>query len=76
MTFILVLEFSHIDICFYTKMGSIDELKQRIEELEAQLAATKQKDVLRREKIENMSSEVVDSNPYRYSINILSDNLW
>lgn len=46
-------------------MGSIDELKQRIEELEAQLAAAKQKNVLRREKIENMSSEVVDSNPYR-----------
>ena len=43
-------------------------LRKRIEELEAEIKALKScsNDKLARQKIENMSSEVVDSNPYRY----------
>ena len=41
----------------------VDQLRQRVQELEAML---QQRDAnCRREKIEQMSSEVVDSNPYR-----------
>lgn len=40
-------------------MSEIDQLKLRIKELE------KQCQMITREKIDHMSSEVVDSNPYR-----------
>lgn len=40
------------------------ELLKKISELERQLELTKSNHVFR-EKIENMSSEVIDSNPYR-----------
>ncbi|XP_066247036.1 ubiquitin-like modifier-activating enzyme 5 [Euwallacea similis] len=45
-------------------MDSVAELKQRIAELEDQLAKALEKNAPAREKIENMSSEVADSNPY------------
>lgn len=45
-------------------MESVEELKNKIAELEAQLAKTQENAPIR-EKIQNMSSEVVDSNPYR-----------
>ena len=41
----------------------VAELKKRISELEGLLS--KQNNVQARKKIEEMSSEVVDSNPYR-----------
>ncbi|KAI4880364.1 hypothetical protein NFI96_013982 [Prochilodus magdalenae] len=50
-------------------MASVEELKLRIRELENELVKCKQRrssdeQMHRREKIEKMSSEVVDSNPY------------
>lgn len=45
-------------------MGSVKELKKNISELEAKLKLAGHKKCVRT-KIENMSSEVVDSNPYR-----------
>lgn len=45
-------------------MDNVEELKQRIADLEAKLARVSQDGVPKREKIDNMSSEVVDSNPY------------
>ncbi|ERL94703.1 ubiquitin-like modifier-activating enzyme 5 [Dendroctonus ponderosae] len=45
-------------------MSSLEDLKQRVAELESELASIKKKNVGAREKITNMSSEVVDSNPY------------
>lgn len=45
-------------------MESVEELKKKIADLEAQLAKASQKNGPKREKIGNMSSEVVDSNPY------------
>ena len=48
-------------------MESIDDLKARIRELELQLDTAKRNEVqVTRPKIEKMSAEVVDSNPYRY----------
>lgn len=47
-------------------MSSLEDLKQRVAELESELASIKTKNVGAREKITNMSSEVVDSNPYRW----------
>ena len=47
-------------------MDSLESLQNRIKELEEELANEKTKNVCKREKIEEMSSEVVDSNPYRY----------
>ena len=47
----------------------VGALVQRVRELERELAALKEEvsgDVVRRSKIDKMSSEVVDSNPYRY----------
>ena len=44
----------------------MEELKARIAELESQLEAERNKSKVKREKITQMSSEVVDSNPYRY----------
>lgn len=45
-------------------MATVQDLQKRIEELEQQLILARQQQCVR-EKIENMSSEVVDSNPYR-----------
>ncbi|XP_028034113.1 ubiquitin-like modifier-activating enzyme 5 [Bombyx mandarina] len=45
-------------------MASVDELQKKIKELEAKLAAVEAKGGPMRQKIEVMSSEVVDSNPY------------
>lgn len=45
-------------------MESVEELKNKISQLEAQLAKA-QGNAPIRQKIQNMSSEVVDSNPYR-----------
>jgi hypothetical protein len=47
-------------------MDSTKELELRVKELEKQLELEKQKHEPVREKIVQMSSEVVDSNPYRY----------
>lgn len=47
---------------------SVEELQQKIRQLEEKLAVYEQQDVtsgLKRTKIDVMSSEVVDSNPYR-----------
>lgn len=44
-------------------MSNVQELQAKIKDLESQLANLKLKHV--REKIETMSSEVKDSNPYR-----------
>lgn len=47
-------------------MDQIEELQRRIKELENKLLEEQSKNMLStREKIEHMSSEVVDSNPYR-----------
>ena len=48
-------------------MASIEDLQQRIKVLEEELDKERQKNrPVVREKISQMSSEVVDSNPYRY----------
>lgn len=47
-------------------MTSVEELQAKIKDLESQLEATRKKHGPNREKISTMSSEVVDSNPYRY----------
>lgn len=51
-------------------MATVEELKLRVRELENELIKCKQKqcateDALHRPKIDKMSAEVVDSNPYR-----------
>ena len=49
-------------------MESVESLKARIAELEQQLASQgsdRENGPVRRQKIDKMSSEVVDSNPYR-----------
>lgn len=49
-------------------MASIETLQKRVNDLEKQLEAEKQRNKLAqagRSKITQMSSEVVDSNPYR-----------
>ncbi|XP_030748494.1 ubiquitin-like modifier-activating enzyme 5 [Sitophilus oryzae] len=45
-------------------MTSVDELRQKIAELEAKLANVSKKNAPRREKIVTISSDVLDSNPY------------
>jgi len=45
-------------------MSNMEELKARVSELERQLEAERNKSRVKREKIAQMSSEVVDSNPY------------
>ncbi|KAL1492810.1 hypothetical protein ABEB36_010992 [Hypothenemus hampei] len=45
-------------------MSTVEELQQKITELEFQLSKALKQNVPRREKIGAMSSEVVDSNPY------------
>lgn len=47
-------------------MATIEDLKKKVQELEAKLAAAQGKAGPVRQKIDVMSSEVVDSNPYRY----------
>ena len=46
-------------------MASIEDLQKRIKELEQQLNEEQSKGGAIRTKISQMSSEVVDSNPYR-----------
>lgn len=48
-------------------MTTIEELQKKVKDLEAKLAAAQGNVAPGRQKIEVMSSEVVDSNPYRYS---------
>lgn len=52
-------------------MATVEELKLRVRELENELIKCKQRqsaaeDAHNRPKIDQMSAEVVDSNPYRY----------
>lgn len=47
-------------------METVEELKAKITDLENKLKSLTGKNV--REKITTMSSEVVDSNPYRYKV--------
>lgn len=47
-------------------MATVEELQKKVKELEAQLAAAQGNVGPVRQKIDVMSSEVVDSNPYRY----------
>lgn len=56
-------------------MSEVAELKRQIEELKQRLASatsastgSSSTPVVKREKITTMSSEVVDSNPYRYGL--------
>lgn len=49
-------------------MGSIEKLEAIIKELENKLEMATRKNV--RQKIDQISSEVVDSNPYRYGISL------
>lgn len=46
-------------------MDSIETLKAKIQELEEQLDRANNKHIPVREKIDTMTAEVVDSNPYR-----------
>ncbi|GBP76898.1 Ubiquitin-like modifier-activating enzyme 5 [Eumeta japonica] len=46
-------------------MSTVEELQKKIRDLEARLAASASGDAPVRQKIEIMSAEVVDSNPYR-----------
>lgn len=45
-------------------MDELSQLRERIAQLEAQLQNQSQGTV--RQKVEQMSAEVIDSNPYRY----------
>lgn len=45
-------------------MSALDELKSKLTELQEELKKHKEVSKMQREKIEKMSSEVVDSNPY------------
>lgn len=47
-------------------MSTVEDLRKKVKELEAQLAAAQGNVGPVRQKIDVMSSEVVDSNPYRY----------
>lgn len=47
-------------------METADELRERVASLEQRLRQYEQKDGPVRQKITEMSSEVVDSNPYRW----------
>ena len=47
-------------------MSTVEDLQKKVKELEAKLAATQGNVGPVRQKIDVMSSEVVDSNPYRY----------
>lgn len=52
-------------------MASVDELLNKIKDLENQLAREKLRKGPVREKIAEISSEVVDSNPYRFLKNYI-----
>ena len=57
-------------------MATVEELKLRVRELENELIKCKQKQVameeaLHRPRIDKMSSEVVDSNPYRWVLSVV-----
>ena len=65
----------YVCVCVLVEMAEDSENKdigaliQRVRELEKELAALKEVgsgEAVRRSKIDKMSSEVVDSNPYRY----------
>lgn len=66
--------FELFDTCYRKsdhKMTSVEELKAKIEKLEQELAVEKSKNSQNapaRGKIAQMSSEVVDSNPYRLAV--------
>lgn len=47
-------------------MATIEDLKLKIKQLELELEAARQTNGPGRSKISEMSSEVVDSNPYRF----------
>lgn len=47
-------------------MATIEDLQKKIKELEQELKEERSKGGAIRTKISQMSSEVVDSNPYRY----------
>jgi hypothetical protein len=47
---------------------TIEELKEQIKRYEQELQSERAKNYVRRDRIITMSSEVVDSNPYRYHI--------
>lgn len=49
-------------------MSTVEELNARIKQLEAELADAKKSGSVTRKKIDQMSSEVVDSNPYRFDV--------
>lgn len=49
-------------------MANVEELQKKVIELEAKLAALQGNAGPVRQKIDVMSSEVVDSNPYRYNV--------
>lgn len=51
-------------------MASVEELQKKVSELEAKLAAVQGNAGPARQKIDVMSSEVVDSNPYRYIMSL------
>lgn len=53
-------------------MASVEELQNKVMELKARLAAAQSNARPARQKIDVMSSEVVDSNPYRYCNNFLN----
>lgn len=55
-------------------MATVEELQKKVKELESQLAAAQGNVGPVRQKIDVMSSEVVDSNPYRYFELILLKN--
>lgn len=45
-------------------MSALEELKNKLSELQDELKKHKDENKMQREKIEKMSAEVVDSNPY------------
>lgn len=47
-------------------MDSVENLQKRIAQLEQELLQERNKNAGKREKIDKMSAEVVDSNPYRF----------
>lgn len=54
---------------------NIESLRAEVERLKAELEAERARKVVKRPKIDEMSSEVVDSNPYRCAEAMLSDAL-
>ena len=51
----------------FVNMDNTENLHERVKELQRQLAEFQEKDAeTKRKRVEQMSSEVVDTNPYRY----------